>query len=148
MKLLLDTNALIDLVTPRPPYDQAIRKLVIASVFGDVQLWVSTQSYADAYYVLRKHSPEKTVKEALATTLDFFLPCGTYPADLVGALESDWPELEDYLIAYSSKHIKADYLITRDRGMTGRSPIPAMDADAFLTYLEQEHGLVYEDITF
>ena len=32
--------------------------------------------------------------------------------------------------------------------MTGRSPIPAMDADAFLTYLEQEHGLVYEDITF
>lgn len=146
MKLLLDTNILIDLVAPRPPYDEAVRKLVVASVFGDVQLWASTQSYADAYYVLRKSAPEKAVKQALLSTLEFLSPCGTYAADLAGALESDWSDLEDYLVAHSAKHIRADYLITRDREMAVRSPIGSMDADSFLAFMEKEHGLVYEDV--
>lgn len=54
MKLFLDTNALIDLVARREPYVSDVGKLCIAAYFGDVQLWASTQSYADAYYVLRR----------------------------------------------------------------------------------------------
>lgn len=50
MKLFLDTNALIDLVARREPYVSDVGKLCIAAYFGDVQLWASTQSYADAYY--------------------------------------------------------------------------------------------------
>lgn len=146
MKLLIDTNILIDLVAPRPPFDEPARKLVTASFFGDVQLWASAQSYADAYYVLRKSAPEKAVKQALLATLEFFVPCGTYAADLAGALESDWPDLEDYLVAHSAEHIRADYLITRDREMASRSPIPAMDAEGLLALLEKEHGLVYESV--
>ena len=63
--------------------------------FGDLQIWASTQSYADAYYVLRKHAPAEEVKHALLATLDIFMVCGTYAADLRGALESDWSDIED-----------------------------------------------------
>ena len=65
MKILLDTNALIDLVAVRGPYVNDIKKLCLAAVFGDLQIWASTQSYADAYYVLRKHAPAEEVKHAL-----------------------------------------------------------------------------------
>ena len=44
MKILLDTNALIDLVAVRRPYVNDIKKLCIAAVFGDLQIWASTQS--------------------------------------------------------------------------------------------------------
>lgn len=145
MKILLDTNALIDLVAARKPYVNDVKRLCIAAVFGDLQIWVSTQSYADAYYVLRKHASAKEVKRALLATLDIFMACGTYAADLRGALESDWNDIEDYLIAYSSKHIPAEYLITRDEELVEKSPISAMSAQEFLAMLEHDHGLTYDE---
>lgn len=145
MKILLDTNALIDLVAVREPYVHDIKKLCIAAVFGDLQIWVNIQSYADAYYVLRKHASAEEVKAALAATLDIFIPCCTYANDLRGALDSDWGDLEDYLIAYSARHIPAKYLITRDKGMIGRCPIDAMTAKNFLGFLEEEYGLTYDE---
>lgn len=148
MKILLDTNALIDLVAPRAPYYKDIQKLCIAAVFGDLQIWVSTQSYADAFYVLQKEADTNAVKKALLATLDVFLICGTYANDLRAALESDWEDIEDYLIAYSTKHIPADHLITRDAELLECSPIPAMSARDFLALLEKEHGLVYDEIDF
>lgn len=146
MKLLLDTNVLIDFVAEREPYAADVRKLCIASTFGDVQLWVSTQSYADAYYVLRKFASEGEVKEALLATLEFFIPCGTHAADLRPALESDWPDVEDYMIAYSTKRVGAAFLITRGEEMASKSPVPAYTAGEFLEHLEAEHGLAYEDV--
>lgn len=145
MKILLDTNALIDLVAVRRPYVNDIKKLCIAAVFGDLQIWASTQSYADAYYVLRKHAPAEEVKHALLATLDIFMVCGTYAADLRGALESDWSDIEDYLIAHASKHIPAKYLITRDKELVEKSPIKAMSAQEFLNVLEHEYGLTYDE---
>ena len=146
MKLLLDTNVLIDLLSPRSPYDSDIRKLCIASSFGDVQLWVSVQSFADAYYVLCRRASREAVKKALLSSLEFFIPCGTYASDLKPALASDWNDIEDYLIAYSSRHIEASYLITRDIELIQKSPIPAMPASEFLGLLERKFGLTYEDI--
>lgn len=148
MKLLLDTNALIDFIADRKPYASDIRKLCIASSFGDVQLWMSTQSFADAFYVLRKNAPMKNVKQALLNSLQFFIPCGTYASDLQPALESEWPDIEDYLIAHSTRHINAQFIITRDVEMMSRCPTPAMTAASFLDYLEQDHGLVYDDVPF
>lgn len=148
MKLLLDTNALIDFIAPREPHASDIRRLCVASSFGDVQLWVSTQSFADAYYVLRKSASERAVKQALLSSLAFFVPCGTYAADLKGALESDWADVEDYLIAHSAKHVDAQFVITRDAAMAPLCPIPAMTAAEFLSYLEAKDGLAYDDIGF
>ena len=114
-----------------------------------MQLWACVQSYADAYYVLTKRGgAPKAVKEALLATLDVFEPCNTYASALKPALLSDWNDLEDYLIAYSSKNIAAEYLITRDREMTELSPIPAISARELLQRLEDEQGLVYDEITF
>lgn len=81
----------------------------------------------------------------MVATLDIFMACGTYTADLRGALKSDWNDIEDYLIAYSSKHIPAEYLITRDEELVEESPIRAMSAQEFLAMLERDHGLTYDE---
>lgn len=147
MKLLLDTNILVDLIACREPYASAARKLCIASVFGDVQLWASTQSFADAFYILRKNAPDADVKQALLASLEFLVPCGTCAADLEPALKSDWPDVEDFLIVGSSKHIKADYFITRDAELARLCPIKALDADAFLQWMKDDKGISYDDIS-
>lgn len=146
MKLFLDTNVLIDLVAPRPPFDEDARKLCIAAQFGDVQLWVSTQSYADAYYVLSKDAPAESVKSALLATLELFCICGTHASDLRPALESDWDDVEDYLLVHSARHIPADRVITRDVGLMEKSPIKAMTPRDILAYMRDDLGLEYDSI--
>lgn len=147
MKLLLDTNVLIDLLEPREPYASDVRKLCIAAEYGDVQLWSCVQSFADAYYVLtRRGATEDAVKKALLALLDFFTPCNTYASALRPALSSDWQDVEDYLIAYSSKSIGADLLITRDKEMSALSPVRAMTAHEFLKMMEEDHGLAYDEV--
>ncbi|MCI9129600.1 MAG: PIN domain-containing protein [Eggerthellaceae bacterium] len=148
MKLLLDTNILIDLIACREPFAADARKICAASFFKDVQAWVTAQSYADAFYVLSKGSSEAIAKRLLLKSLTFFLPCSTFASDLKPALESDWPDVEDYLIAHASKHVNADVMITRDADMMQRCPIQAMTAHQFLEMLEEEQGLVYEDVPF
>ena len=146
MKLFLDTNALIDLVADHEPFSFDVQKLCVAQAFGDVQLWASTQSYADAYFVLCRTAPRKAVKEALAATLEFVLVTGTFAADLKPALESDWDDVEDYLIAYSSRRIEADFVITRDEELAGKCPVKALTAAQFLAHMEEQEGLVYDEV--
>ena len=146
MKLFLDTNALIDLVAQREPYASDVRKLCVAAFFGDVQLWVSTQSYADAYYVLSRSASQSEVKKALAATLEFFLAVGTSAADLKPALESDWDDVEDYLIAHSANRTGADFFVTRDRRLSKKCPVKALTAAEVLRYLEAEKGLAYDEV--
>lgn len=146
MKLLLDTNVLIDFIAQRQPFARDVRTLCVAKAFGDVQLWVSVQSYADAYYVLRKSASEPDVKRALLATLEFFTPCSTYAEDLQGALDSDWHDVEDYLIAHASKHINAHAMVTRDAEMIAKCPIRAMTSADAVRYLKEEQGSTYEDV--
>ena len=47
MRLLLDTNALIDFYSARKPHCDWVNKLFIAQAFGDVELWTSAKSFTD-----------------------------------------------------------------------------------------------------
>ena len=144
MKLFLDTNALIDLAARREPFASDVKKLCIASYFGDVQLLISTQSNAEADNDFGRSAPTSEVKGALA--LEFFLVVGTFAADLKPALESDWDDVEDYLIAHSARRADAQFFITRDKALAEKCPVPAMTAAEFLHYLEREKGLVYDEV--
>jgi hypothetical protein len=42
--------------------------------------------------------------------------------------------------------MKADAIITRNKGDFGQSRIPVMDCDELFAWLEQEHSLVYDFI--
>lgn len=147
MKLLLDTNVLIDLVANRMPYAAAAQKLCIAAVFDDAQLWASVQSYMDAYFILRKSASEQEVKKALLETLELIKPCSAYASDLAPALSSEWPDIEDHLVANSTKHIDADCFVTRDDYIIKQSPILALNAESAIKMLDKECNTTYESLS-
>jgi predicted nucleic acid-binding protein len=146
MRLLLDTNVLIDHIESRKPYCAAVRKLFVGQALGDFQLWACTQSFADAYYILSRNAPQAHVKSALSNLLLLIKPCNTYASDLDPALKSDWPDIEDFMIASCIKHVDATYLITRDKEMLKRLPHKAKTASEFLDLLEAEKGITYEEL--
>ena len=51
MKLLIDTNVLLDIFLCREQFVADAKKLFIMKQFRDAELWIAAQSYTDLNYV-------------------------------------------------------------------------------------------------
>lgn len=146
MKLFLDTNILIDYYACRDPFFKHSKLLWIASIFEDVELWASTQSFIDTEYILRKAIPVQTLRAMMATSLEHLHTTSPTSTDLEDGFKSHWPDLEDFLIARCAENEGADYLITRDTKGFENSNVPALTPQEFFDLMEAKYGVVYEEV--
>ncbi len=146
MKLLLDTNILIDYYARRRPFFQEVVKLRVAAMFGDVELWAAIQSFSDVECALRKAIPVERLRDMMRRSMNFLKVAAPTAADLSDALGSGWPDLEDRLVARCAERVKADRIITRDLDGFASSPIKAQTPLEYLAWLEEEQGIVYDEL--
>jgi len=144
MRVLLDTNIIIDLIAQREGY-QAIQKLLIAQHFGDIELWVSAKSYTDVFFILCKNIPSQALQEAFLTTLKHFQVCSVDGVAIEQAATKKWDDFEDCLISVSAENIGADFIVTRDKNGFTKSPVTCITPVGLIQELEQQ-GLVYEEL--
>ena len=68
MRVLVDTNVLIDFLAQRAPFFDEARKLLVFAAMGDYELWASASQISDIFYVLSeggKASKTDAAKAAL-----------------------------------------------------------------------------------
>ena len=146
LSILLDTNILIDFYQRREPHVDYARQLMLASSFGDAELWVSAKSFADVFYVLSKRHPSSEVQAAFLESLGWLKVCSIDGPDVKLASERTWDDFEDCLVAIAAEKAGADFLITRDAAGFADSRVPALSPQAFFDHLAAEHGIVYETV--
>lgn len=147
MRLFLDTNVLIDFYEHRSDFYGNALKLVVAADMGDVELWASAKSFSDIFYVMVKAgNSSEEVQDAFLSSASFLRICPVDQEDILSAAQCKWSDFEDCLINEGAQKVRADYLITRDKGGFDRSTIEAMSPDSFFSMLESEHGIVYEEV--
>ena len=144
MKLLLDTNVLVDYFGARRPFCDQWELINALQMTGYAELWASAESYTAAFYLLRRAVGSEQLQDMFLESLSFVRVCSVDEDDIRKAAERSWSDFEDCLIAVCAEKVKADYIITRDAGGFKRSKIPAMDAPSFFTMLEEDYGIVYE----
>lgn len=148
MRLLLDTNALIDLFGRRQPFFADCERLMVMRMFGDAELWVSAKSYADAFCVLKKALDSVTVQKMFLKSLEYMNVCSIDGADIARAASLEWADFEDCLVSVAAEKIKADYILTRDKGGFSGSKIPACPASEFFAHYGESRGVFYDTIDF
>lgn len=148
MRLLLDTNILIDYFGRREPYFEACCTLRIAEAFGDVELWASAKSFTDVFYVLKKYVSPAAIQQAFAKSRSFLKVASLTDEDVYRAASREWDDFEDCLIAVTAENIAADRIITRDKAGFARSKVPAMTADEFVAWLQDEKSCSYAEVHF
>lgn len=144
MKLLLDTNVLVDYFGARRPFCDQWELINALQMTGYAELWASAESYTDAFCLLRRAVGSEKLQDMFLESLSFVRVCSVDEDDIRKAAERSWSDFEDCLIAVCAEKVKADYIITRDAGGFKRSKILAMDAPSFFTMLEEDYGIVYE----
>lgn len=144
MKLLLDTNALVDFFGARKPFCDQWELINALQITGCAELWASAESYTDAFFLLRKAIGPAKLQEMFLESLSFIKICSVEEGDIREAAERSWPDFENCLIDVCAEKVKADYIITRDTDGFKRSRKPSLDAPSFFAMLEEQHGIVYD----
>lgn len=54
MRMLIDTNVILDWLMRREPFHESARRVMEESIFGDIDGYISAHSLTDLFYILRK----------------------------------------------------------------------------------------------
>lgn len=137
MKVLIDTNVIIDVLAKREPFHKASAQILRLSETGKITAFISASSVTDVVYILRKYIPDKS---ALTLTVQNLLSivdvADILKTDILRAFEANFSDYEDALQARCAKRIKANWIITRDPADFVNSPVPALTPESFLKKLD------------
>lgn len=125
MKLLLDTNIVVDIISRRAGYEESLNVLRCCEVKRTVGI-VSAATILDVMYILRKHISPEDVKEAVQTLIAIVDVADVKKCDITGAFGSPMTDFEDAVQSFCAKRNRADYIVTRNVHDFGNSPIPAI----------------------
>ena len=144
MRLLLDTNILINYYLRRMPYWDDVSRILAAGLFGDVQIWASVKSYTDVFYVASKFVDSAELQEAFLKSFELIELCSIDSEDVRRAAQMACPYFEDCLVNIAAEKVKADAIVTRDTSDFERSSVKIFHPSQVLEILESKHGLKYD----
>jgi predicted nucleic acid-binding protein len=114
MKILLDTNVVLDVLAAREPFRACAT--AIFSLVGQRELtaYITASSVTDIYYILRRKLPDATCRKALRNLFHLFSVIPVTQRDCHSALDEPLEDFEDALIMVCGRKMGVDYVITRD----------------------------------
>ena len=130
--VFVDTNVVIDLLAKREPFYKDAQDLFTLADKKNIQLQISSLSFANAYYSIVKHHKSVEAKKYLGKfkVLVSILPLEDKEIEL--SLASDFEDFEDGLQYFVALDNDSDVIITRNVKDYKTSKIPVMTAGEYL----------------
>ena len=139
MRIMLDTNITIDILTNRQPFcTDSIACYKKALLHGD-KIYISTVSVADVMYITKHYFSDKS--KQLQIVLNFINTlkiAKVTEKDLRFGFSGVMPDFEDALQYYSAMTEQADMIITRNGKDFKHATIPIYTPVQFLELMEDE----------
>lgn len=151
MKLLLDTNVVIDFVNEREPHYQGARLLMTAGRVGEFDLWITSSQVTDLIYILSeggKRTLLPRVLEQLRGLRTFVNVHAVSDREIDRMLAASWKDPEDSLIFESALEMGADAIVTRNQADFESSVVKVVDCDEFFAWMRDDFGFDYEEVAF
>lgn len=114
MKVLIDTNVILDVLCNREGFSEASAKVWKYCETGILDGYVSALSIPNIVYILRKElDPDKT-KTVIDRLFMLFDIVELMPDDLKKAADMKLPDFEDAVQMVCADRIDADFIVTRN----------------------------------
>jgi len=132
MKILLDTNVVLDVLLERQPYNQVSSKIFSLSSKKNLELFITSTIVTDLYYIISKLLSRKTAKEFLINLIEIVDICGVDKSAVFQAIKSDFNDLEDAVQYFAATIEGIDVIITRNKKDFILSDIDILTPDEFI----------------
>ncbi|MBD2691052.1 PIN domain-containing protein [Anabaena catenula] len=137
MKILIDTNIILDYLLEREPFLPDAEMLFQAIDSGQLIGYVTATTLTDIFYIARRQTQSiELARQAISTTLTIMVICSVNRAILEAAFASGLADFEDAVQIYCAVYQGLDAIITRDRKGFSNSAIPVLSVRQLLEQLE------------
>lgn len=126
MRLLIDTNVIIDVLAKRTGFYQDSLEVLHFCEVRKAEGFISATSVTDIMYILRKHLEPEFIQETIKTMLTVISVADVTKSDINTAFDLKMSDYEDAVQASCAKRIKADYIVTRNAKDFKNSPVKAI----------------------
>ena len=131
-RLFVDTNIVLDLLAKRKEFQAAARLFVLADK-GEVKLFVSALTFANANYILTRQQDRIAAVKVLRD-LELLVSIVELSGKVVKLAlnDEDFSDFEDGLQYYSAIDNDMEIIITRNQKDFKHSQLPVLSADEYL----------------
>jgi len=139
LKILLDTNVIIDALTSREPWNKSAEKIFLMGANHIVDLYITAGSATDIYYLLRKYVKDTAQSKQIMSKLYSLIGILDVTAtNCVEALGSSISDYEDAVIEKVALSKNMDYIVTRNIKDYQNGAVKAVLPDDLIRMLEEE----------
>jgi predicted nucleic acid-binding protein len=138
VRVLIDTNILLDFLLQREPFRQDAEELFQAIDSGQIIGYVTATTLTDIFYIARRHTRSiEQARQAVLETLIVMVICPVNRAILESALASSIADFEDAVQIACAVSQGLEAILTRDTQDFANSTIPVLSVRQLLEQLEQ-----------
>jgi predicted nucleic acid-binding protein len=133
MKVLLDTNIILDIVEKREPFFSNSFQIFMKSAKKEIEAIIGASSVTDIYFITRKNC--KNAEQALSFIIDMLKVVtlvDTKATDIQEATKLNFSDFEDAVVTVTAAREGADYLVTRNAADFINSPVSVISPADFL----------------
>ena len=135
MKVLLDTNVVLDLMLERDPWRAEAEAIAQADVDGRIQSHVSASAITDIFYISRKLVGRDRARVIVRTCLDRLHVVSVTRDMLDAAQRRGGSDFEDDLHIECAIRDRLDAIVTRNPNDFASSPVPILTPPELLALL-------------
>jgi len=139
VRVLIDTNIVLDFLLQREPFTQDAELIFQAIDSGQIIGYVTATTLTDIFYISRKHTRSvEQARQAVLETLTAMVICPVNRAVLESAFRSGLADFEDAVQIFSAVDQELDAILTRDAKGFLSSSIPVLSTQELLQKLGLE----------
>ena len=139
MKVLLDTNIVLDLLMGREPFAEAAEKLFAAIENSEIAGYLCGTTVTTIHYLMTKEIGARRSKKEVEKLLKLFEIAPVTRSVLESALALGLADYEDAVIHEAAVHAGADVLVTRNQKDFRGAKVRLHTADELVKILALRH---------
>ena len=114
MKVLIDTNVILDVLCWREEFFEASSKVIKYCEVNKLDGVISALSIPNIVYIMKKELDNEKIKDVIKKLQLIFTVADLRSEDIKKVLSMDFTDFEDALQSACASRIKADYIVTRN----------------------------------
>lgn len=136
MRVLVDTNVIMDALIGRQPYFDNADKIIKMCADKKIQGYLAAHSIPNLFYILRKYLSLEDRRFALLQLCNIFIIEDINSAKIISAIKNEsFTDFEDCLQDECAASVRAEYIITRNIKDFEQAQVKAILPDDFLKLL-------------
>ena len=133
MRLLIDTNIILDYLLNRSGFGKSAKRIIDFAAYDTIAEFISASAVTDILYILQKELKDSfQAQEKISALCAIVSVMEVARKDIERALRLHWKDFEDALQYAVAETNQADYILTRNGDDFEDKKIPVFSPEEFL----------------